>query len=164
MAVTTNVILLSICERLPRWVDEGFSEYAERLKRSVHLKCIDLELAQRSKSTDVKRAVQEEGARLLSHIPKGALVVALDSEGKLLESEAFAMQCTHWRDQYRDWVFLIGGPDGLSAECLAAAHTKLSLGRMTLPHALVRIVIAEQLFRAQCITSNHPYHRAGKKH
>jgi 23S rRNA (pseudouridine1915-N3)-methyltransferase len=164
VSVKTNICIVSICERLPRWVDEGFNEYALRCGRISNMTCLDLELAQRTKTTDIKRAVQEEGARMMAHIPKSALVIALDSEGKLLESEQFAASCTRWRDDYRDWVFLIGGPDGLSAECLAAAHVKLSLGRMTLPHALVRIVIAEQLFRAQCIASNHPYHRAGKQH
>jgi 23S rRNA (pseudouridine1915-N3)-methyltransferase len=164
MSGKTSVSIITVCERLPRWVDEGFNEYASRLERVMSLRCVDLPLAQRGKNTDIKRAVIDESTRMQALIAKGALVVALDTEGETLDSEAFAAKCSLWREQYRDWTFLIGGPDGLSADCLRLAHFKLSLGRMTLPHALVRIVLGEQLFRAHCILSNHPYHRVGKRH
>lgn len=154
--------IITICEKLPTWVDRGFEDYATRLKHVLPLKCVDLALGARGKNADLKRALADEGARMLAAIPKSAIVVALDGDGRTFSSEAFAKQLAQWREMGGDLVFLIGGPDGLAPPCLAAAALKISLGPMTLPHALVRIVLAEQLFRAHSILTNHPYHRAGK--
>lgn len=157
-----RVSIITVCEKLPAWVDAGFQDYAQRLKHSLPMTVIDLPLGKRGKNADLKRALHDEGARMLAAIPKGAWVVALDGEGQQLSSEALAKQLDRWRQNARELVFLIGGPEGLAAECLALAQQKLSFGMMTLPHALVRIVLAEQLFRAYSIINNHPYHRAGK--
>lgn len=159
---SVRVSILSVCEKLPAWVDAGFQDYAQRLKHTLPISVTDLPLGKRGKNADLKRALHDEGARMLALIPKGAWVVALDGGGQQLSSEALATQFERWRASTRDLVFLIGGPEGLAAECLAAAQQKLSFGAMTLPHALVRIVLAEQLFRAHSILTNHPYHRAGK--
>jgi 23S rRNA (pseudouridine1915-N3)-methyltransferase len=154
--------VIAICEKLPGWVEAGFADYAERLKHTLPIKCVDLVLGARGKNADLKRALSDEGARMLAAVPKGALVIALDGEGRAFTSEGFAAKLEQWRGMGRDLAFLIGGPDGLAPGCLAAAELKISLGSLTLPHALVRIVLAEQLFRATSILSNHPYHRAGK--
>lgn len=157
-----RVSIITVCEKLPAWVEAGFQDYAQRLKHSLPMNTVDLALGKRGKNADLKRVLQDEGARMLAAIPKGACVIALDGDGQQLSSEALAKQLERWRENGRDLVFLIGGPEGLASECLAVAQQKLSLGAMTLPHALVRIVLAEQLFRAHSINTNHPYHRAGK--
>jgi 23S rRNA (pseudouridine1915-N3)-methyltransferase len=154
--------IIAVCEKLPAWVEAGFEDYAARLKHVLPLKCIDLALGARGKNPDLKRALADEGARMLAAVPKSAYVIALDGDGRTFSSEALAKQLEQWREASCELVFLIGGPDGLAPACLAAASLKISLGPMTLPHALVRIVMAEQLFRAHSILTNHPYHRAGK--
>lgn len=157
-----RVSIIAVCEKLPAWVEAGFDDYAARIKHVLPLRCIDLALGVRGKNADLKRALSDEGARMQAAIPKNAYVIALDGDGRSFSSEGFAKQLESWRELGRDLAFLIGGPDGLAPACLAAASLKISLGAMTLPHALVRIVLAEQLFRAHSILTNHPYHRAGK--
>jgi 23S rRNA (pseudouridine1915-N3)-methyltransferase len=157
-----RVNIIAICEKLPAWVEAGFEDYAARLRHVLPIKCVDLALGARGKNADLKRALADEGARMWAAVAKGASVIALDNGGRQFSSEDLAKQLAKWRESGQDLTFLIGGPDGLAENCLAAAAMKMSLGPMTLPHALVRIVLAEQLFRAHCILSNHPYHRAGK--
>jgi len=157
-----KALLISVCDKLPGWVKDGFTDYQSRLKQSVPLEVLDLSLGQRGKNADLKRALADEGQRMLRAIPKNSRVIALDSDGASWSSEQLAQQLSQWQQEGRDLCFLIGGPDGLDQSCLQAAQLKLSFGAMTLPHALVRIVLAEQLFRAVCLLSNHPYHRAGK--
>jgi 23S rRNA (pseudouridine1915-N3)-methyltransferase len=157
-----RVSIVAICEKLPAWVEAGFDDYAARLRHVMPIKCVDLALGARGKNADLKRALTDEGVRMLAAVPKASSVVALDDRGRQFSSEDLASQLLKWRESARDLTFLIGGPDGLAENCLATATLKMSLGAMTLPHALVRIVLAEQLFRAHCILSNHPYHRAGK--
>ena len=154
--------IIAICEKLPAWVDAGFEDYAARLKHVLPLRCIDLALGARGKNADLRRALADEGTRMLAAVPKSSFVIALDGDGRTFSSEALAKQLAQWRELGTDLAFLIGGPDGLAPVCLATAQLKISLGPMTLPHALVRIVLAEQLFRAHSILTNHPYHRAGK--
>lgn len=102
----------------------------------------------------------QEGGALLAAVPQGALVVALDGAGAQWSTEKLADRLESWMQEGRDVSFLIGGPDGLSAECKSKADLSLSLGRFTWPHALVRVMLVEQLYRAWSITQNHPYHRA----
>jgi 23S rRNA (pseudouridine1915-N3)-methyltransferase len=156
--------IVSVCDKLPGWVKQGFDDYAERLRRDLPLQCIDISLGKRSPNSDVRKALVDEGTRMLAAIPRQARIIALDGEGEKVSSESLAQQLVRWRQDGRDLAFLIGGPDGLAPACFAAKHQSISLGAMTLPHALVRIVLAEQLFRAHCILANHPYHRAVKAH
>lgn len=108
-----------------------------------------------------QRRRAEEAARLLGALPQGAIAVALDEHGRELDSSDFAHQLGRWRDESASQLaFLIGGPDGLAPAVLARANAVLALGRMTWPHRLVRVLLAEQLYRAQAILSGHPYHRS----
>ncbi len=102
----------------------------------------------------------DEGARVLAALPKQAHVIALDGRGKMHSSEQLAQRLEHWRNQGRDLAFLIGGPEGHAGEVIAHADEQWSLGPLTLPHMLVRLVLAEQLYRACALWANHPYHRA----
>ena len=104
--------------------------------------------------------MHDEGERVLAALPKGGWVVALDGRGKAWSSEQLAERMEHWRGQGRDLAFLIGGPEGHAPDVLERADERWSLGPLTLPHMLVRLVLAEQLYRAMSMLSNHPYHRA----
>ncbi|UXI69921.1 23S rRNA (pseudouridine(1915)-N(3))-methyltransferase RlmH [Tahibacter amnicola] len=152
--------VISVGERMPGWVAEGLAEYQKRLSRELPLDLVELKLGDRGKGRDLVRALEDEGAAMLAAIPKGAHVVALDGRGKTWSSEELAVQLGQWRMQGRDPVFLIGGPDGLAAAALARADQRFSLGALTLPHMLVRLILAEQLYRAVSLLGNHPYHRA----
>lgn len=152
--------LISVGERMPGWVAEGFAEYAKRLSRELPLELVELRLGERGKGRDLARALEDEGAAMLAAIPRGSHVVALDGRGKTWSSEELAAQLGQWRMAGRDLAFLVGGPDGLAAPALVRADQRFSLGALTLPHMLVRLVLAEQLYRAVSLLSNHPYHRA----
>ena len=114
----------------------------------------------RGKGRDAQRAIEEEGKRVLAALPKNAHVIALEVTGKAYSSEQLALRLEHWRGQGRDLAFLIGGPEGHAPDVLAAANETWTLGPLTLPHMLVRLVVAEQVYRAAAMLANHPYHRA----
>ncbi len=152
--------LIAIGERMPTWVAEGFAEYRKRLSHDLPLDLIELKPGARGKGRDDVRAMQDEGAAILAALPRGTHVIALDGGGKMWSSEELAEQLAKWRMAGRDLAFLIGGPDGHASEVLARADQKWSLGALTLPHMLVRLVLAEQLYRATTLLAGHPYHRA----
>lgn len=152
--------LIATGERAPGWVAQGFSEYQKRLSHWLPLELVEIEPGLRGKGRDPKRAIEDEGKRVLNALPKNAYVVALDVPGRQLSSEQLAQRLEHWRSQGRDLAFLIGGPEGHAAEVSAIADEKWSIGPLTLPHMLVRLVVAEQIYRAAAMIANHPYHRA----
>lgn len=145
---------------MPGWVAEGFAEYRKRLSYELPLELIELRPGARGKGRDDARAILDEGAAMLAAIPRDTHVIALDGRGKTWSSEELAAQLGQWRMAGRDLAFLIGGPDGHAPEVLARAEQRWSLGPLTLPHMLVRLVLAEQLYRATAIAAGHPYHRA----
>jgi 23S rRNA (pseudouridine1915-N3)-methyltransferase len=152
--------LISVGERMPAWVAGGFAEYRKRLSRDLPLDLVEIELGNRGKGRDPARAIADEGAAVLAALPKDTHVVALDGRGKPWSSEQLAEQLAAWRMHGRDLAILIGGPDGHAADVIARADQKWSLGPLTLPHMLVRLVVVEQLYRAVSINAGHPYHRA----
>ncbi len=152
--------LISVGERMPAWVAEGFAEYRKRLSRELPLELIEVALGNRGKSRDAVRAMADEGTAVLAAIPADTHVVALDGRGKTWSSEQLAAQLGEWRMLGRDLAILIGGPDGHAEGVLKRANQRWSLGPLTLPHMLVRLIVAEQLYRATTILAGHPYHRA----
>ena len=152
--------LIAVGERAPAWVAQGFSEYRKRLSHWLPLELVEIEPGVRGKGRDTVKAMADEGARVLAALPKGAHVVALDGRGKLHSSEQLAQRLEHWRGQGRDLAFLIGGPEGHAADVLQRADESWSLGPLTLPHMLVRLLLVEQVYRAATLLANHPYHRA----
>lgn len=152
--------LISVGERMPSWVAQGFAEYHKRLSRELALELIEVPLGNRGKSRDPVRAMAIEGAAVLSAIAADAHVVALDGRGKPWTSEQLAEHLGNWRMQGRDLAIVIGGPDGHADDVLKRANQRWSLGPLTLPHMLVRLILAEQLYRATTILAGHPYHRA----
>lgn len=152
--------LIAVGERAPSWVATGFAEYSKRLSHWLPLELLELSPGRRGKGLDPARAIADEGQRMRAAVPKMAWVVALDGGGRAFTSEQLAQRMVHWRQQGRDLALLVGGPDGLASEVLASADETWSLGPLTLPHMLVRLVVAEQLYRAASLLANHPYHRA----
>lgn len=151
--------LIAVGEHPPGWVAEGYAEYRKRLSHWLPLDLVEIEPGVRGKGRDTARATGDEGARVLAALPKNAWVVALDGRGRMRSSEQLAERMEHWRGQGRDLAFLIGGPEGHAPEVLARADERWSLGPLTLPHMLVRLVLAEQLYRACALLAHHPYHR-----
>jgi len=150
--------LIAVGKRMPGWVQRGYAEYVNRLSRELPLQLIEVSVKSGSRR-DAARNKLEEGAALLASIPDGAHAIALDSKGQAWRSEDVAGQLARWRMQGKDLAFLIGGADGLSEPVLQRADQRWSLGPATFPHQLVRVMLAEQLYRAVTQLGNHPYHR-----
>ena len=144
---------------MPQWVRQGFEDYQSRFPRHIELSLREINMPDRSANVDVLRLKEEEGERLLSRVSSDDVVIALDEDGKQWGSRQLAAKLDSWLIDKRDLSLLIGGPDGLSRMCLERANLTWSLSKLTLPHMMVRVVLAEQLYRAYAIMQNHPYHR-----
>ena len=155
-----RIHLLAVGTRMPSWIEEGYREFSKRLPRECTLQLHEIPLGKRGKSQAARRAQHDEGQAMLSAIPADCHVIALDVQGKAWSTEDLASNLQGWMASGRDLVLLVGGPDGLSPECLQRADQCWSLSALTFPHALVRVIIAEQLYRAWTINTGHPYHRA----
>jgi 23S rRNA (pseudouridine1915-N3)-methyltransferase len=153
--------LLAVGTRMPGWVGTGIADYARRLGPELRLQIEELALARRSTGGDTARAVADEGRRMMIAIHPDEFVVALEVRGKVFSTEELSKWLGQRLQDGRDVTLLIGGPDGLAAACRKRADLHWSLSPLTLPHALVRIVIVEQLYRALSILKGHPYHRGG---
>lgn len=152
--------LIAVGEGAPGWVAEGFGEYRKRLSHWLPVDLVEVAPGLRGKGRDAQRAMQDEGARVLAAVPRGAHIVMLDGGGTAHTSEQLATRLERWRASGQDLAFLIGGPEGHAEQVRAAAAESWALGPATLPHMLVRLIVAEQLYRAASILANHPYHRA----
>ncbi len=155
-----RVRVLAAGTRLPRWIDEGFTEYAGRLTGEVRMELREIPVTARH-GNDLVRARAEEGKRMLAAIDPGTYVVALEVGGKAHTTEALARWLAARLQDGRDLAFLIGGPDGLDPACTQRAEATWSLSPLTLPHGLARVVLAEAVYRAFSVLKGHPYHRAG---
>jgi 23S rRNA (pseudouridine1915-N3)-methyltransferase len=155
-----RLALIAASNRQPDWVDAGADDYAGRLRGRCTLEIKTVPLAKRTASTAVERAVGDEGERMLAQVPAGAHIVALTETGKPWSTKDLAAKLEAWMLRGAPVCLLVGGPDGLSPACIARATERWSLSNLTLPHGLVRIVVAEALYRAWSLLENHPYHRA----
>ncbi|MCB8890286.1 MULTISPECIES: 23S rRNA (pseudouridine(1915)-N(3))-methyltransferase RlmH [Halomonadaceae] len=154
-----KVRLLAVGTKMPAWVEEGVETYRKRLPRDFSLEIEEIALGQRGKNADVAKARALEGQRIRERLRGDEFVVALEVDGKRISTEQLSREVGEWRMNGRDVVLLVGGPDGLEPEVSALAHSRWSLSALTLPHPLVRIVLAEQLYRAWTLLVGHPYHR-----
>lgn len=154
-----HIHIIAVGDRMPAWVEEAYGEYARRMPREFRLKLHEIPAGKRGKNADLVRLTRDEGARQLSAVPNGCRIVALDVAGRALDSNGLASRLRRQMEAGRDLALLIGGPEGLSPECLAAAEERWSLSALTLAHPVVRVVVAEQLYRAWSIISHKPYHR-----
>lgn len=145
---------------MPKWVEAGSEEYCKRIGPDLKLEWHELALGKRGKNADLQRAMKAESDAMLAAVSPTDSVIALDVKGKAWSTEELAAKLKQWQMSGRNTCLLIGGPDGLSSECLARAEQKWSLSTLTFPHPLVRVILAEQIYRAWSINNNHPYHRA----
>ena len=146
--------------RLPSWVDAGFLDYQKRLKKPISIELQEIPVATRGGSVSTARAVEREGQAMLAAIAKDDYVVALEVTGKPLSTEGLAQWLQTRMLEGGNIAFLIGGPDGLMSQCRERASRSWSLSALTFPHGLVRVMLAEQLYRAASLLAGHPYHRA----
>lgn len=155
-----KINLISVGTRMPGWVEDGVQEYARRLPADFSFQCLEVPLGRRSRGGDVTQAMKQEAGALLARIGPRDHVVALDVRGRSLTTEEMAARVGRVRDDGRHLSLLVGGPDGLADNCLQRADERWSLSALTLPHPLVRIVVAEQMYRVWSVLAGHPYHRA----
>ena len=144
---------------MPTWVQQAVTEYAKRLQDSVTLTIVEIPLIRRGKSTDLSRIMEREMALMSAAIPNNARLIALDISGESFSSEQLAEKINRLQQITSHLCFLIGGPEGLSAELIARSNERWSLSKLTLPHTLVRITLVEALYRAWSILHHHPYHK-----
>ncbi len=149
----------AVGQRMPAWVQTGWQEYARRFPRGMPLVLKEITLAKRSKNADINSLRLAEGDALLASVPDGHRLIALDEQGQQWSTMELAQQMENWMREERGVCFLVGGPDGLASNCRERARDVWALSRLTLPHPMVRTILAEQLYRAWTITQNHPYHR-----
>lgn len=155
-----QLLVAAVGQRMPRWVNEAWTEYSRRMPPGLALSLREISLAKRGKNADTKRLTAVEGKALYDAMPTRARIIALDVKGQAWSTEKLAANLEDWMGDGRDIGFMIGGPDGIDPDIMQKADSRWSLGPLTLPHPLVRVVLAEQLYRAWTITQNHPYHRA----
>lgn len=153
-----KIHLLAVGEKMPDWVQAGYTEYVRRLPSHLALHLKEIPAGDRRGRT-AAQAMASEGERLLAALPRGCLTIALDERGKGWSTRDLARRLDEWQTEGRDVALLVGGPDGLSGACLERADLRWSLSPLTLPHALVRVVLAEQIYRAWTLLQGHPYHR-----
>jgi 23S rRNA (pseudouridine1915-N3)-methyltransferase len=152
--------LIAAGTRLPDWVNSGFREYQKRLRTPLVLQLHEIPIAARRAGENPQRAIQREGADMLAAVGKDDYVVALEIQAKAMSSQQLSLWLAERMREGRSLALLIGGPDGLSPQCRERADHGWSLSPLTLPHGLVRVVVAEQLYRAMSLLAGHPYHRA----
>jgi 23S rRNA (pseudouridine1915-N3)-methyltransferase len=151
-----KIRLIAVGKQMPSWVQVGYQEYARRCA----LDLIEIPTGRRTKNADIQRLIQREGEQMLAAIPPKDIVVVLDERGQLWNTQQLAQKLQQWQESAVGISLLIGGPDGLAPACFARAQQKWSLSPLTLPHLLVRIIVAEQIYRALSILQHHPYHRS----
>jgi 23S rRNA (pseudouridine1915-N3)-methyltransferase len=154
-----QIHLISVGNRMPGWVKTGYDEYAKRLPRDCELVLKEITPGQRSKNCDFTKIIKEEGERMAAAIPVGAHIVALELSGKSWTTPELSIAMQRWLESGKNIALVIGGPDGLAGSVTSKAGEFWSLSALTFPHPLVRIIVAEQLYRAWSILHNHPYHR-----
>ena len=155
-----RIHLIAVGTRMPAWVTAGYQDYARRLPRECSLQLVEIATGRRGKSGATAQAREQEGRQMLAALPKDCRVIALDRHGEAWSTERLAGQLQDWLGAGRDVALLVGGPDGLAPACAARADQCWSLSPLTFPHALVRVLLAEALYRAWTLGSGHPYHRA----
>lgn len=156
-----KIYLLAIGTKMPDWVSNAYQEYAHRMPAKCSLQLVEIQAEKRSRNSNVQSIKTKEADKLKAAIPSNCRVVALDVKGQSWSTEKLATRLQDWMMSGQDIALLVGGPDGLTQELIQLAQEKWSLSNLTFPHPLVRVILAEQLYRAYTITENHPYHRAG---
>ena len=151
--------MVAVGSKMPDWVNLAFNEYARRLPPDMPLQLTEIAAGKRGKKANIARITEQEGEHMLAQVNKGARIVTLEIAGQPWSTPKLAQRMRHWQNDGRDVSLFIGGPEGLAPACLQASEEKWSLSPLTLPHPMVRVIVAEALFRAWSLNNNHPYHR-----
>jgi 23S rRNA (pseudouridine1915-N3)-methyltransferase len=154
-----QLIIAAVGHKMPAWIEAGFQEYAKRMPPECRLVLKEIKPADRSSSRSAETVMAQERQRIEAALPKGGHVIALDEYGRDLTTVQLSQHLTLWQQRGGDVTFVIGGADGLDADFKKNADMLLRVSSLTLPHGMVRVLLAEQLYRAWTITRNHPYHR-----
>ncbi len=155
-----KLIVVAVGQRMPAWVQTAWQDYAKRLPADCALDLKEIKPEPRSSGKTTAQMMHAEARRIEAAIPAGALRIALDERGKDLTTVDLSRQLESWRAGGQDVVLIVGGPDGLDNDLKKSCHGLIRLSSLTLPHPMVRVLLAEQLYRAWAIMTNHPYHRA----
>ncbi|HEX7635571.1 MAG TPA: 23S rRNA (pseudouridine(1915)-N(3))-methyltransferase RlmH [Noviherbaspirillum sp.] len=154
-----QLIVAAVGHKMPAWIEDGFGEYAKRMPPECRIQLKEIKPVERSGSRTADTVMAAERTRIEAVIPKGARIIALDERGRDLTTVQLSQLLMQWQQDGRDVTFVIGGADGLDAGLKASADMLVRVSSLTLPHGMVRVLLAEQLYRAWSITQNHPYHR-----
>jgi len=154
-----KLILVAVGTRMPNWVDTAFDDFAKRMPRELPLQLVEIKAEPRTTGKTVEAMMALEAARIEAALPPRCRRVILDERGEDLTTKALAKRLERWQDGGDDIAIVVGGPDGLDPALKASAHETMRLSSLTLPHALVRVMLAEALYRAWSLSKNHPYHR-----
>lgn len=154
-----RIRLIAVGTKMPRWVEDGWQEYAKRLPSEMPLDLIEIPLSTRSKNADVQRLIRQEGEAMLAKVQPGERIVTLEVHGKPWSTEQLAQELERWRLEARNVNLMVGGPEGLAPQVCERSEQRWSLSPLTLPHPLVRILLGEQIYRAWTVLNGHPYHK-----
>jgi len=154
-----QLVIAAVGHKMPAWIETGFGEYTKRMPPECRVQLKEIKPVERSGSRSAETVMAQERTKIEAAMPKGSRVVALDERGKDLTTLQLSQLLTQWQQDGRDVTFVIGGADGLDAGFKASADMLIRISSLTLPHGMVRVLLAEQLYRAWSITQNHPYHR-----
>ena len=154
-----KLIIVSVGHKMPDWITAGFNEYTKRMPREAQISLLEIKPEPRTTGKTVTQIMEAEAQRILSALPQHCRRIALDERGATPSTKQLAAQMQDWMREGRDIAFIIGGADGLHESVKQAAQQLLALSALTLPHAFVRVLLAEQLYRAHSLMHNHPYHR-----
>ena len=154
-----RLIIVSVGHKMPDWITAGFNEYAKRMPREAQIALVEIKPEPRTTGKTMTQIMEAEAQRIFAALPQNCLRIALDERGKQPTTRQLAEQLQEWMREGRDVAFIIGGADGLHESVKQAAQQCVALSALTLPHAFVRVLLAEQLYRAHSLMHNHPYHR-----
>ena len=154
-----KLIIVSVGHKMPVWITAGFNEYAKRMPREAKIELVEIKPEPRTTGRTTAQIMEAEAQRILAALPQTCLRIALDEHGAQITTKQLAIQMQGWMREGRDVAFIVGGADGMHDSVKQAAQQLLALSAFTLPHAFVRVLLAEQLYRAHSLMHNHPYHR-----
>lgn len=154
-----KLLVAAVAARPPAWVVDGWNDYIKRMPRELPIELIEVKPEPRTTGKSAKAMMAAEAQRLNAALPPRCQRIALDEHGEAITTQQLAARLEKWMELGDDVAFVIGGPDGLDPEFKSTTHQKIRLSSLTLPHALVRVVLAEALYRAVSVLKNHPYHR-----
>lgn len=154
-----KLFILAVGNKMPEWITQGFNEYTKRMPREATISLIEIKPEPRTTGKSVPQIMEAEAQRIDAALPKDVTRIVLDERGAHSTTKQMAQKMHDWLGGGRDVAFIIGGADGLHESVRGSAHQLLALSALTLPHGMVRVLLAEQLYRAYSLLHNHPYHR-----